>query len=281
MAEVNLPFNIKNGDGLDADQVMANDQILAQSINGGLEAGSNVTTAAAVTQVGNANAEGTAATVARSDHTHIIQGVENLTADPTTGNFEGRVFWNTTANVFRYYDGATWFDLTPSAASLIVHAAQHKDGGHDPLPDNTITDHMRAARTNVVTASQSADVNGLSTGGFTDLTGLTAVAFTTNGIQTLRFDLAFVLQATANAPNGAVRVIDVTAANTTIWMSPVVQINNGQQTGVWGSFTYTVPVAGARTFKFQAGAGATANALAPVTFHTETVKGPSVTITVA
>lgn len=54
--------------------------------------------------------------MARKFLTHLdMQGnqilnaaLQKLTADPTTGNFEGRMYYNTTSGTIRYYDGAAW-----------------------------------------------------------------------------------------------------------------------------------------------------------------------------
>lgn len=50
---------------------------------------------AASTLDGNANAQGSSSSLARADHTHMIQGVERRTDDPSSGHFVGRLYFNT------------------------------------------------------------------------------------------------------------------------------------------------------------------------------------------
>ena len=86
MGAINLPYNIQNGDGLDADKVMANYQSIITQTNGLLEADNNVQVLAPPnSNVGNSNSEGTSAFLSRADHQHVIQGVENVTTLPVTG----------------------------------------------------------------------------------------------------------------------------------------------------------------------------------------------------
>ena len=33
---------------------------------------------------------------------------EKLATDPTTGNFEGRIYYNTAGDVLKFYDGTAW-----------------------------------------------------------------------------------------------------------------------------------------------------------------------------
>lgn len=282
MGSVNLPANIQNGDPLDAGAVMSDFQAITQVVNGSLEADSNVETAAAVTQPGNANSEGVAATLARSDHKHILQGFENLAADPTTGNFNGRTYWNTATSEVRYCTDATgsgtYGTLSPTAIELIIHAAQHKDGGHDPLADNTLTDHMFAAKGTIFAATLGSDHLNISGSSFSTILDLTTV--TTTGQQTLGISMSirFQTQGGGGTPNAAYILTDVTASNTKIWQSEIVECDAGVQTECKGFFYYTTPATGARTLRLSAGASTsnTVNVLAPTAFNSSGVTGPTI-----
>lgn len=288
MGAINLPFNIVNDDPLDASQVMADLQAITQVANGGLEANTNVSTASAVTQPGSANSEGVAATIARSDHLHINQGFENLASDPTTGNFKGRVYWNTATNELRYCTDATgsgtFGSFTPTAAELVIHAAQHKDGGHDPLADNTITDHMLAAKTNIFSATLGADHASISATNWSNIIDLTTV--TTTGQQTLgiAMSLRFQTSGGGGSPNAQYRLVDLTASNTTVWTSQSVECDAGVQTECIGFVYYTVPAAGPRSFRIQAAATTNVSGGVSVLKHTfvssETVAGPTIQVVV-
>ena len=279
MGAINLPVNIQDGDDLEAADVMSNFQSITQAANGNLQANSNVQTATAVTQPGNANGEGVAATLARSDHKHIIQSFENLAADPTTGNFTGRVYWNTNTNEFRYCTNAagsgTFGTFTPSATELVVHAAQHKDGGHDPIADNTLTDHMFAAKANIFTATLGSDHASISSSAWSTILDLTTV--TTTGQQTLGIYVNLLAQATAGTGNAFFRVVDVTASNTTIFSSNSVECDSGIQTQLDGFFYYSTPAGGARTLRIQAGASNnTIDIKQPSGHHGDTFIGPTI-----
>src|SRR3954470_5905866 len=98
MGTVTLPYNPQPGDPEDITQITADLAAIVTAINGNLDT-ANVSTAAAVAQgATNANGAGTAGTLARSDHTHLIRGLERLAADPTTSNFVGRRYHRTTDN---------------------------------------------------------------------------------------------------------------------------------------------------------------------------------------
>ncbi len=288
MGAANLPQNIQNNDPLDAGAVMQNFQAITQVVNGNLEADTNVSAAAAATQPGNTNSEGVAATMARSDHQHIIQGFENLAVDPTTGNFKGRVYWNTSSTEFRYCTDAagsgTYGTFTPAATELVVHAAQHKDGGHDPLADNTLTDHMFAAKGTIYSATLGTTHTSISSSAFSTIVDLTGV--TTAGSQTLGIWVTLIFRAGANSAthNGAFRVVDVTASNTTIYLSTQAELHtSGVQTQISGFFYYTTPSSAARTLRVQAGvnSGNDCDVVAETgTFNTETLNTPTIVATV-
>ena len=262
---------------------MANEQAITQVVNGGLEAGTNVSTDTAVTQPGTANAEGVAATLARSDHLHLIQGFENLASDPTTGNFKGRVYWNTAMLELRYCTDSsgtgTWASLTPTATELVIHGAQHALGGHDPLPANVLDETWFKAKTNIFSATLASDSASFSGSAWTTILDLTTVITTT--AQTLGVSVNLVLtNTTGTSRNAGFRVVDVTNSNTTIYRSGQIQVNlSNQQTPISAAFYYTTPVAGGtRTLRVQGGAsvGSAINAVAPTGFNGDSVTGPTI-----
>lgn len=282
MGAINLPANIQNDDPLDAGEVMADFQAITQVVNGSLEADSNVSTAAAATQPGSANSEGVAATLSRSDHLHLMQGFENLAFDPTTGNFKGRVYWSTASSALRYCTDATgtgtYAPLTPTAAELVVHAAQHKDGGHDPLADNTLTDHMFAAKGSIFQATLGADHTNINDSGWSNIIDLTTVI--TTGVQTLGIYVSMrFTNSDSGGHNTGWRVVDVTNSNTTIGASEIIEVTHPNiQTGINGFFYYTTPAAGPRTLRVQASTTGhnTVDAKTPTGLQGETVFPPTI-----
>lgn len=260
MGAINLPHIIANGDPLDADQVMADLQAITTVANGGLQANSNVAAAAAVSQIGAANAEGVAATLARSDHTHILQGVESGTADPTTGNFIGRLYFRTDLIKLKMCiatgGSGTWAVIANMAAADVpIHAAEHLTGGHDPLPNNIITAGMHASQA-IFSATMSASVTSISTTSYTTLVDL---AVTTTGIQTILV-LVHVKSTNVHAtnkPQVGIRVVDQTAGGTpTIFRSSpwgLAAAGSLDSLSMSFMFAYTTPAGGARTLRLAAG----------------------------
>lgn len=278
MGAINLPYIIANGDALDADKVMADLQAITGIANGSLQANSNVSTAAAVSQIGAANAEGVAATLARSDHTHILQGVESGTADPTTSNFIGRLFFRTDLLKLKMCiataGSGTWVVIANyAAADVPIHGAEHAAGGHDPLANNSIATAMRDDQT-VQSATLSGDVTGISTSAYTTIQDLT---LTTTGVQTAIISVALCVANThaSNIPQVSARVTDQTAGGTpTISRSPAVKLpvsgGAGRKMIAW-TFFYTVPATGARTLRVAAGCDVAAvDVLRQASFNADT-----------
>lgn len=54
--------------------------------------------------------------------TKTFVGYERRTSDPTTGNFEGRAYYNTSTQKLRLYTGGTWTDKTGTTATTTVIA---------------------------------------------------------------------------------------------------------------------------------------------------------------
>jgi hypothetical protein len=197
-----LPYAINAGDVADASKVQADLNALLGAINGGLDT-ANVTTAAALA-TGRANAVGVASTLARSDHTHAVNGSEALTADPATGNFVGRRYFNTSSNVERMCINAagagTWITVANmAAADLPAHASRHASGGGDDLSDGGIVDRMMGRPMHK--AVPAADVTP-SAATWTDFITLSGVVL--QGVQTV-FLLGVVhVYSTAGAQRSAV-----------------------------------------------------------------------------
>jgi hypothetical protein len=101
VSQVTLPFNISNGDPEDAGPVMANFQAITSVVNGGLELGTNVLTGPPSAQTGAVSAPGSSPNAPRADHQHAIRGFEQFTSDPSSSNFVGRVYTNTSTGKIR------------------------------------------------------------------------------------------------------------------------------------------------------------------------------------
>lgn len=207
-----ITYRPTSGTPEDIAQIIADfDQIL-NVINGLLEADINVQADGPVTVKGNANTAGSSSALARSDHQHIVQGVENVAALPTTGNFLGRKVFLTTDN--KHYsctdtaDTGTWEPYSNlDAADVPAHASRHGDGGADEIPVNGIAEDMLKART---------IVEGLATGNITPpantWSAIATLTVTTENAQTV--DIYVFVRATngaGSARNVGVRVRDLTA----------------------------------------------------------------------
>lgn len=293
MPTINLPFNIQDGDDDDAGPVMGNFEAIVSPLNGSLEVGPNVLSAAPPSPItGKSSLPGVSTAALRSDAQWILQGVENLPDVPSSGNFLGRLVYLTagtqigklmmctsTAGVGTFVGVGN-----PAAADLVVHGAQHKDGGHDPLPDNTISDHMFAAKGTIFSATLGSDHASISGSGWSNIVDLTTV--TTSGLQTLGVYVSLVMSnTTGTSRNAAIRVQDLSGvvgppvATSTIYRSDAVEISaNFVQTQVNAFFYYTTPATGLRTLRVQAGC-TTASAVdvkAPGAFNTEAALPPSI-----
>ena len=96
---------------------------------------------------------------------------EKLAADPTTGNFEGRVYYNTASDELRFYDGAAWqvvgdkIEIQGTANEVTVAFSAETNTYTISLPDT-----INAATTgNAATATKLATARTISLGG--DLSG--------------------------------------------------------------------------------------------------------------
>lgn len=280
MGDVILPFNFVDGDDAEAGQVMANDQAIAATVNGSLEAGTNIRTGVPTVQTSQGGlSEGAAPTIMRSDAQFVIRGVEPLAADPATSNFPGRVYFNTSTLQIRQCTDptgtGTWITIgNLQAADLPTHGARHASGGADPLPANSIAASM-LARSGFVSALPTGDIT-LTTSAWTDV--ITGVTVSTQGAsgQSCLFVMNINWSAGANAGNLNFRLQDPTPA--TVWRSGA----NGfaASGGTSGNdqeartFTAAVNVTGTKVYKLQAFTGvAGVQIKATMTAGTET--GPS------
>ncbi len=287
MGLVATPNIFVPGTTADATQVNADVAAIVFELNGNIN-GDNVDSTQGPVPIGTRNLTGISQSIALADHEHIVQGFEQLTADPSTGNKVGRKYFNTVTLEERMCIDATgsgtWVTSgNPTATELVVHAAQHMDGAHDPLPDNILTDHMFAART-ITSASMSGDVSMPADTWVT----LCSVDVTTIGLQTLDVKLHVKISNGngTNKPGVMLRVTDHTAADVTIYRSPGKH-QLGQSGGqadaanMEPGFDYTVPVTGLRTLRVQAiadAAGCTAQK--PITLETDNYLVPQITVTV-
>lgn len=94
---------------------------------------------------------------------------EKLSADPTTGNFEGRIYYNTTDDLLRIYDGAAWAsvgaitDIQGTANEVTVSIT-------DGVATISLPDTINAATTgNAATATKLATARDIALTG--DVTG--------------------------------------------------------------------------------------------------------------
>jgi hypothetical protein len=181
MATVTLPFTPDGNDTKDIGQIMADFQAILDELNGNLQASVNVAVATAVTQSGTANGPGSSSNLARSDHTHLIQGLEQRTAPPSSGHFVGRLYVDTTTKLLMVCvddDPATYFPFVllndqPNGALVYVD---------DDVPAFT------AAPTDDQILRAVGDVPTWVTPGHVHVTHASAIAIANNTDSALSFD---------------------------------------------------------------------------------------------
>jgi len=258
--EVSLSYLFQPLTTIDSSQVVADFLNLVRAVNGNLDA-DNVMTGSSK-PIGSRNFPGTGATLSRADHEHAVQGVEQLSADPTDGLKIGREYFNTVTLQKRMCIGTagtgTWITTANlEATDVAIHALQHKDGGHDPLGDNTIIDRMKAAGA-VVSQGIPSDV-AIPSGTWTTVVDL---AVTTKNVQlVLVFMRAyFVNSSGANQPVMRLRLLDHTNGDTTIFRSEGTRIGQSTDTNqadVQYMIPYLSPGDGSHTLRMQADASGT------------------------
>ena len=292
MPSISLPFNIEDDDDIDAGPVMGNFESITSTVNGSLELGANVLASAPPSPItGKDDTPGVSTSALRADAQFVLQGMENATDLPSSGNFLGRLVYITAnTNIGKLFmcvstaGVGTWQAIgNQGAADVAIHAAQHEVGGHDPIPAGGIAASMRGVQTpqTAILASDSAQFSG---SGWTNL-GLQLVTAVTTVAQTYAVWVDLVLQNTGGSNrNAAFRVQDVgTSTTTTVHMSKPIEVDIGVQTQVTGFFYYTPPDGTARTIRVQGACSAASSVLAkqPAGFNTETFLSPNLVMGIA
>jgi hypothetical protein len=258
VTQLNYPFTFTPNTTADADQMMANLNANRAVVNGSLEGGTNVRTGIAGA-VSATSGEGGSLLMARSDHTHAVQGLERFTTDPTSANFVGREYFNTTTNQTRLCIALgspdTWVSSgNPTAADLPAHASRHATGGPDALPANSVAQSMFAART-IYEGVPSADVSP-SANAWTDIiTGL-AVTVTATQLAWFIVNVAYHNTHATNVPQVAFRIED--GASAVLWQSPLKQISPNGGNSEFNDCTAIFPIvlAASPTLKLRANTSA-------------------------
>lgn len=166
MSTLTYPNTLTPNTTADANQVMANFNAAGTVVNGNLESSTNVKTAVPIAQTSASILEGSSASLARADHSHVVRSFEQLTADPTTNNFVGRCYNNTSTTKIRMCINAggsgTWITIgNLAAADLPAHALSHTFGSDllsfpGCLAQRTTTQSLTSA-TDTVIAFNAAD----------------------------------------------------------------------------------------------------------------------------
>lgn len=139
MSVLTIPNTLVHDTLADAAAVMGNFNAIPTVVNGNLESSTNVKVAVPIAQTSAAIAQGSSVSLARADHAHVIQGFEQLTSDPTTGNFVGRCYNNTSTLKIRQCiatgGSGTWITIgNLTAADLPAHASNHTTGSDQLNP---------------------------------------------------------------------------------------------------------------------------------------------------
>jgi hypothetical protein len=254
-----LPYTLTPGTTARAGEVMADLVAIISAANGNLD-GDNIATGNSVA-TGPSTSSGSGTDIALANHTHAVQGMEALSADPVTGNFVGREYFNTSTLKVRLCVATggvgTWLTTgNLSASELPAHGSRHATGGGDPLAANSVDATMRASQT-VATATQASDVL-LPASTWTTIVDLSV---STTNAQTLACALHNqVVNSSGSAqPTVFFRVQDHTASDVTIFRSERTRLDttatgNDRQTPGY-TFYYTTPSGGARTLRLQAWCG--------------------------
>lgn len=244
-----------------AGDVMSDLVVLANALNGGIDRDNvNHLSGPLSSPVSNSGDAGTGIALALADHQHVVQGLENLTTDPATGNEVGREYFNTVTKKTRLCIDAAGAGLWVTtgnydATDLPDHAANHASGGSDELPDHAITQHMLASRT-IYTGTISGDVV-IPSGTWTDLCSMT---ISTTGIQLVlvTIDVGVNNGNGSGQPGISLRVRDHTNSDTTIYHSPARQAvgkdtSEADEFLLSPSFFYVTPSDGSRRLDLQMG----------------------------
>ena len=82
--------------------------------------------------------------------------VENLASDPGTAN-AGDIIYNTTSNVFKYYNGSAWVD--PAAGSYTSWTVQGDSGSNQTVTNGTTIDWAGGTGITTATTSNTLTIN--------------------------------------------------------------------------------------------------------------------------
>jgi hypothetical protein len=232
---------------------MADFAAIQAVVNGNLEMGVNMTLGAPASLTGNDQLAGTSNGAAAADHTHLVRGFEQLSADPTSGNFEGRMYLRSGDDALRECTDAsgsgtfiTIGNLT--AADLPNHAANHKTGGVDALASNTV-DNTMMART-LTSGVPAGDVSPASQNAWTDvITGVTPT-ITGTQIATIIVSASWASTSVSGAGLVAFRVMN---GGTLIAQTGQMQtsVSGGANDQQFGSFVWTASFSASPTLKLQ------------------------------
>lgn len=253
MTTIPEPFAIVNGQLADGDQLEADLAIVRSICNGQLEMGVNVQAGTSGTALtGNSSSGGSSGFGSRADHQHVVRGFEQFAADPSSGNFVGRHYFDTTNNRIRLCIATpgTWVTVGNLAASdLPIHSSRHATGGADPLPSNSISETMFAART-IFQGVPSADIP-IGANAWNDVVTGLAVTITTSQVAWLVVNCAYHNTSGSVSPVVTVRVVD--GSSTVLWQSGGKQMstsgaNNDQQ---HESAVYPVALSASPTLRLQ------------------------------
>lgn len=242
---LDLDYTFQNGTPADADQVNANFQRVQDFANGGIDITSVLVGTPVAQDSQGGLSQGSGPGLAAADHKHILRGWERLAADPTSQNFIGRTYWNTTNNNERKCIALgspdSWITTGNMAASdLPNHASRHATGGPDALPTNSVDQGM-LTRT-AVGADLSADVS-LSSGSWTDLiTGIQPVIVGTQQNATLFLQVGASNGSNTKNQTIAFRVIDQNNAVYFQSKGEMLAHGNPANPGSAVSHVYTWPV---------------------------------------
>jgi hypothetical protein len=248
----NFPHRPNSGDPEIVEQIIQDMDTIQGIINGDLQGETNVKVAPPTGVVtGNTNSEGSSDAVSRSDHTHIIRGVEQLSANPTASNFPGRVYFNTTTNQHMVCTET----VTPTfvafsnvaAADVAIHGARHATGGADPLANLGVSSAMLGR--SVQTTGLAANVTNVKTSW---LTILTMSQIVLPGAQVVTFTGKLLGQNTTGADERlAWQIIDVDNANAFVCGTQGFFVPSGTTGGCPVSDIVNAPI-GNHTYRLQA-----------------------------
>ena len=242
MTVITYPFNIVDGDPESAGPVMANFQAVTAVVNGSLELGTNVSAAAPSAQNGSTINGGSSPSALRADAQFVIRGVETLTADPTSGNFDGRTYYNTSTHKHRAFINGSWQTYSNLAYSDLP-----------AIPNNTLTSSMMGR--SLVTASMGSDVS-LADNAWT--TVISSFSVTTTGANQLVTFLGGISCEETGNSQGGLCAWRVREGSTTVVAGGAVHVDVGSIETVRISRACTTLSAGAHTLSLQVSKGTSA-----------------------